>query len=119
MDVFATWLDEDEEKHLLQKHQEAKVGSAADEKMQEKIQKALDRLPKERKCPKGYAWVQNPTGFTCAAGGHSISLYRYCFARIVYFCTHFYALLLFSESHRLVDFRNMLIFFLPMLLYFH
>lgn len=95
MDVFATWLDEDEEKRLLQKKQKAEelarteaeakkvaeakeerekqVGSAADEKMQEKIQKALDRLPKERKCPQGYAWVQNPTGFKCAAGGHSIS----------------------------------------------
>lgn len=73
LDVFATWLDEDEEKRLLQKRQEAEVGSAADEKMQEKIQKALDRLPKERKCPKGYAWVQNATGFKCAAGGHSIS----------------------------------------------
>ncbi|KAG2049588.1 hypothetical protein BDR06DRAFT_975087 [Suillus hirtellus] len=50
-----------------------KVGSVVDDEMQEKIKKALDRLPEDRKCPQGYAWVQHSFGFKCAKGGHSIS----------------------------------------------
>lgn len=50
-----------------------KVGSVVDDKMQEKIKKALDRLPEDRKCPKGYAWIQHSFGFKCEKGGHSIS----------------------------------------------
>ncbi|KAG2135230.1 uncharacterized protein EDB93DRAFT_833135 [Suillus bovinus] len=52
---------------------EKKVGSAADEKMQEKIKQAIERLPKDRKCANGYAWIQTSNGFKCAGGGHSIS----------------------------------------------
>ncbi|KAG2135229.1 uncharacterized protein EDB93DRAFT_833030 [Suillus bovinus] len=51
---------------------DANVGKPADEEMQEKIRKALERLPADRKCPAGYAWVQNSTGFTCG-GAHSIT----------------------------------------------
>lgn len=52
---------------------ETKVGIVADEKIQEKIKKALDSLPNERKCDQGYAWVQISSGFQCGGGGHSIS----------------------------------------------
>jgi hypothetical protein len=53
--------------------EDTNVGSAADDEMQAKIEEAVRRLPKERKCPEGYAWVQNSTGFRCAGGAHSIS----------------------------------------------
>ncbi|KAG1890756.1 hypothetical protein F4604DRAFT_1672768 [Suillus subluteus] len=75
MDIFATWLDDQEGRRLLQRRQEAEkgMGIAADDKMQAKIEEAVRRLPKERQCPQGYAWVQTSTGFKCKGGGHEIS----------------------------------------------
>ena len=45
----------------------------ADKTVQEKIKIALANLPAERKCPNGYAWVQESTGYRCSGGGHYIT----------------------------------------------
>jgi len=55
------------------KHEVPKTAVVADEETQGKIKKALDNLPAERKCPKGYGWVQEDGGYRCTGGGHHIT----------------------------------------------
>lgn len=82
-----------ERKAAEEKAEREKIGSAADDKMQAKIEEALSRLPADRKCPAGYDWTQTATGFKCGGGGHSISLHHY------YQCiTHFFRLIMSARS---------------------
>ncbi|KAG1858015.1 hypothetical protein DFJ58DRAFT_782421 [Suillus subalutaceus] len=53
------------------------VGSAADDKTQKNIKKADRRLPKDRRCSRGYAWVPTST---------------VVFLLLFFFCTRFYPL---------------------------